>query len=320
MFSAFLLASGLASATAGEWEWRGAIAAQIDPSPHGVFDVGARRGAFSAQLLTDTLDVRWAPELDRGRWWVAARGEFGAAGLLISPWSDGAPDPSRALTASYGGVEGGGIRYLPRGLYAGGQLAARYYLFSAMDATTAPVPEARLLSTPEGIVGYWQESLQGWVRGGANVGPALFSPHVAAEVKARPDWTVAPRVELRAGAGMDQDYLTSTRVGGLNPYVVPLAGAGWAEFWVEDYAAARVGPEGRVPLAGGALVLGAMADLVAFRTFEQEEDAAVGLAATAQWRKERWSVEGSWGYAPWLERQEGVSPMAGWLSVGIDFP
>ena len=318
MLTALLLATGIANAA--EWEWRSAFAVQFDPDPHGVFDLGARSGAFSAQLLTDTLDVRWSPEGDRGRWWVATRAEAAIAHLLPFPWTDGAPDRSRGFGASYAGLEGGGLWYLPHGFYAGGQATARYYSFSERPETTIVVPEPRLLSTPEAVVGYWRESLQAWVRGGANIGPELFSPHAALEVKARPDWTVAPRAELRAGVGLDQDYLTSTRLGGLNPYVVPLAGAGWAEFWVEDYAAARVGPEGRVPLAKGTLALGAMADLAAFRTVEQEDEAAVGFAVTSQWRRERWLVEGSWGYAPWLERQEGISPMAGWLWVGVDFP
>ena len=66
------------------------------------------------------MDLRWTPSWDHGRGWVAARGQFGAAGLMISPWTDGAP--SDGVRASYVGLEGGVLRYLPRGFYAGGQM------------------------------------------------------------------------------------------------------------------------------------------------------------------------------------------------------
>ncbi len=309
----------IALAAAGEpepggWERRGALGAQVDPSPHGVLDLGLRRGDFSAQLLTDTIDLRWSPEGARGRWWIAARGELGAAELLFSPWTDGAPDPSRALAAYYGGIEGGWLRYLPRGFYAGAQARVRYYGFTALEGNSDPPPAPRPLAVPELLAGYWSPSIQGWVRGGASLSPGFAAPHIAGQLSLRPSWRVAPLAELRAGAAEGQDFLTRTRLGGLNPYVVPLAGAGWAEWWVEDYAAARLGLSWRPPLERGTLSLGAAADHARF-----DGQTASGFAGLLGWQRGRWLAEGALGFAPWIERAEDLSAAAGWLLLSADW-
>src|SRR4051812_35878039 len=108
--SAFLIAilAGVPAlprpASADGWQNHFAFGGEINADPHGVGDFGVRKGPFSIQLFTDTLELRYQPESPRGRWWLAARGEALAAGLMLSPWTDGAPDPRRALLASYGGL------------------------------------------------------------------------------------------------------------------------------------------------------------------------------------------------------------------------
>lgn len=294
---------------AAEWEWRASAGAQIDPSSHGVFDFGVRKGPFSIQLLTDTLDVRWAPESDRGRWWIAARGEAFAAGLLLSPWTRGAPDPSRALTASYGGIEGGFVRYLGP-VYLGAQLSERVYLFGGRDETTIPVPGVTSLLSADVIAGYWQPSLHVWVRAGIDLQNTEIQAHVAGEGVFRPRGLVAPRLELRAGWGFHQTDLTRTRMGGLNPYVVPLAGAGWAEWWVENYAAGRAG----LTLQTKYVEAGVLADAAAF-----EGTITTGLAAMLRGTFRRWFAEATLGWAPSIPRQEGVSRLALWVLIGTDW-
>ena len=73
---------------------------EVSATSFGIADLGLRKGPLSLQLYTDTLELRYAPDLARGRYWVAARVEAFAAGLLISPWRDGAPDPARAWGAA----------------------------------------------------------------------------------------------------------------------------------------------------------------------------------------------------------------------------
>src|SRR5438270_804899 len=105
----------IAKSAHAEPEWRATVGGQLDSDSHGILDLGVRNGAFSAQIFTDTLDLRLAPESAGGRLFIVARGEALVAGLLASPWTNGAPDPARSLWASYAGVEGGFVRYLPRG-------------------------------------------------------------------------------------------------------------------------------------------------------------------------------------------------------------
>src|SRR5262245_906835 len=75
-----------AAASATRWQGRAAAGAEISATSFGIFDVGLRKGPLSLQILTDTLDVRYAPERPRGRHWLALRIETFAAGLMISPW------------------------------------------------------------------------------------------------------------------------------------------------------------------------------------------------------------------------------------------
>ena len=97
-----------------------------------------------------------------------------------------------------------------------------------------------------------------------------------------------------AGVAEGTDDLTSTRLGGLNPYVVPLAGAFWGEFWVEDYAAARVGPRWQTERARLAL----LADLA---TFDGQQQAGVAVDTRLTFG-DRAFVAAALGVAPGLER------------------
>src|SRR4051812_22609233 len=91
-----LVAPSAQAAAWGPWEARGMVGGEASATAFGILDLGLRKGPLSLQLYTDPLELRYAPELAHGRYWLAARLETFAAGLMISPWSDGAPDPSRA--------------------------------------------------------------------------------------------------------------------------------------------------------------------------------------------------------------------------------
>src|SRR4051812_45748417 len=95
---------GLGSAQAGSWgpwEGRAMLGGEVSATSFGILDLGLRKGPLSLQLFTDTLELRYAPNLMHGRYWLAVRAETFAAGLMQSPWRDGAPDPARALNAGY---------------------------------------------------------------------------------------------------------------------------------------------------------------------------------------------------------------------------
>src|SRR5581483_8718099 len=135
-------------ARAADWDWRASGGAQLDSSSHGVFDLGVRSGPIAIQLFTDTLEVRFEPKSPAGRGWIAARGEFLAAGLFISPWVDGAPDRGHSRQGYYGGLEGGYVRYLGP-LYAGAQVGERIYFLSASSDGTIPATGAISLLTAD---------------------------------------------------------------------------------------------------------------------------------------------------------------------------
>lgn len=320
IFSSLISLTQAAAAAPGTpWEMRIGGGGELGATSFGIFDLGLRKGPLSIQLLTDTLDLRYAPELKRGRAFVGLRAETFAAGLMISPWTDGAPDPARALYAAYLGLDGGYVRYLPAGFYAGVQGGARLYLFFAQSQTTAAVPGPTPVFTAEGVLGHYTPSSHLWVRAGLDGELTVAMPHVAVEATVRPDWALAPRVEVRGAWARNQDFITRTRLGGLNPYVVPLAGAAWAEFWVESYLALRAGPSVRVRLPSRrvtehSLELAAVSDVAGF-----DGRTELGFGLLGRWRYGRYSLDAALGYAPLVHRQEGISRVTGFLLFGTDW-
>jgi hypothetical protein len=292
-------------------EWRASAGGQIDGDPHGTVDVGVRCGPWSLELLTDTIDARWQPEGEGHRSWVGLRLEALAAGLMFSPWTAGAPDPSRALFASYAGIDAGRIEYLAHGFYAGVEGSVRGYLFSRRSAATqiaAPAPT--LVLSPQLRVGWWSEEAELVATGGADVEQRVTAPKLTAFARATPHaWlgSIAPLFELRAGWAEREDAITRTRLGGLNPYVVPLAGAAWAEWWVEDYAALRGGIDVRMLEAEFAWGL----DVARF-----DGASAFGLFALFRRGFGPVEVDAVFGWAPEIPRQSGVPRVSGWLRVG----
>lgn len=299
-------------------EWHADAGGQFDADSHGAVDLGVRRGAWSLLLETDTLEARLDASGERGRAWGAVRGELGAAGLMISPWRDGAPDPTRALTASYLGAEGGVLAYGPGGTCAGGTFLIRTYGFGALADTTIDVPGPREIVEMTGVAGVYRGPGHAWVQGGM-WGPDP-APSLTLEAVWRPETTLAPVGELRAGWSHGLDDVTRTRLGGLNPYVVPLAGAAWGEWWVDTYAAARVGA--RLHLTAGAWSIqpAAVVDLATFTAVTLPGSGeAVGFAGMVELHRGRFFGEGALGVAPWIPRGEGVSRASVWMRIGVDW-
>ncbi len=125
------------------------------------------------------------------------------------------------------------------------------------------------------------------------------------------------RIELmeRAGWGWGEDDLTRARIGGLNPYVVPVAGLPWAAFLSGRYLTGQL----RVPVKVGAhLELGPQLDVALIRDILRLDDDSfgyalgVGLFADARWGP--WQVELRAGYAPdvgdWQVDQPHLSAFA----------
>ncbi|MEZ4316423.1 MAG: hypothetical protein R3F61_02915 [Myxococcota bacterium] len=224
-----------------DWRFEAELGGQFEQESHGIANFVARRGGLELALYTDTLQVRWDDDMSHGRWWAALRGEAGAVGLVSTRWVDGVPSPEASQLGFYVGPEGGVVRYGPKGTYAGLQASVRYVAFAALPATAEVAPD-RLVAHPEAVLGWYSEPADLYVHGGVAVMPGILSPGLHATLRVHPPGPLMPWLEVRAGVAENTDIVTKTRLGGLNPYVVPLAGAAWAEFWVEDYAAVRAGP------------------------------------------------------------------------------
>ncbi len=306
---------------------------QVDSDSHGDVTFGVRRGSFRAELFTDTVELAFEPQRQHGKAWVAARACGFAAEMFISPWSEGAPLPLYAHPVAYVGVEAGAQRWGPHGLWGGARGWAREYIVDPYGpgATTEPVFRGDL----EG--GMWTPALQASLRVGAHVEPGsraagLFQPHVEGDAHWRPDWRVGPVVEGWGAYASGQGAFTRTRVGGLTPYVVPMAGAAWAEWWVQDYAVGRVGAAaGSVGMATPAPRVRARgqlaADVAAFSdptvyvsTLGVEPTLhAVGFSASGKLTYKHFYTDLAVGYAPWIPRQEGYSRASAFFRVGVDW-
>ncbi|NCG20112.1 MAG: hypothetical protein GWP91_13975 [Rhodobacterales bacterium] len=96
----------------------------------------------------------------------------------------------------------------------------------------------------------------------------------------------------------------------MNPYVVPVAGAAWAEWWVEDYIAARVGTQ----VAPGAFQFALLSDVAWF-----DGQTEVGFALVSHVQKNRLYADVDVGFAPWIPRPEGQARASLWFALGLDW-
>jgi hypothetical protein len=101
----------------------------------------------------------------------------------------------------------------------------------------------------------------------------------------------------------------------MTPYHVPLAGAGWAEFWVEDACAARTGLLGRA----GALTAGVVLDGAVW-TLPQtgNSGAAAGVGLLSRLESGTWFGELSLGRSTTPRPEQGW-PLSVWFSAGTQW-
>jgi hypothetical protein len=292
-----------------------AVGGQINADPHGELTLSLGGPRARLGWYTDTLLARAEAERPQGRGWAELGGQFAGAGLLAWPWRDGAPAPEAALFASTLGGEVGAQRYLPAGLYLGGTLSLRRWRFSAVEGSTAAPPEPRNIAQAELIGGlYRSEAVHLWGRAGLSQEGPQSAPHLVGEARYQPiDRRIGPHLRLSAGLAEGQTDRTTTRLGGLNPHVVPLAGAGWGEWWVEDYAALRVGASvGRPQAEDWGLRVAPIVDLAAF-----DGQRAYGLGALVRAHRGRGALVLDLGHAPAIVRQPGIGRSSLYLSLSV---
>jgi len=317
----------LSAASEPSWEWKMLAGAEVSEATHGVFNLGIRRGAFSAEIHTDTLDLRWNEELGFGRAWVGGRVAAFAAELFIAPWINGSYAPEHGVRATYGELSTGYVHYLPKHFYLGTQLEARRYLFAASgDAVTlSEIPEDTWRLKSSTFLGYWTGPLKGRLSGGIDFlsdGGFGVTPWLQAELLYHPGtWFLTPFVELRSGMLFSGSELASSiirfRLGGMNPYVVPVAGMSWAESWAQYYMASRAGLE----YADDTLGFSIFADHAYYSQELHETSHALGVGTGFWLIWDDWRLDLAAGYAPVAQRAADakVAPISGWITVGRDW-
>ena len=186
----------------------------------------------------------------------------------------------------------------------------RAWWFLPTPTTTVDVPGWTNIATVRGLGGWWTEAASVDVYFGVDLRDDRASPHLASRWRWTPDWRIRPMMCGQFGWAQGQDAITLTRLGGINPYVIPLAGAAWAEFRVEDYAAVQLGPSLNFEKWNVDL-LTHVAHFSGRTKF--------GLGPRLQLQPGRLGIEVSAGYAPTLERQRGPA-ISGYLLLTWSSP
>jgi len=131
---------------------------------------------------------------------------------------------------------------------------------------------------------------------------------------------IRTQVAERLGWGHGNDDLYRVRLGGMNPYVVPLAGAPWAAFLSDRYIAARWSWHVNV---WRDLEVGPLVDLVWMddirRTGESPGGFQTGLGALADWRLGNFQVDLHVGWSPTMDWQASGGQVSLFAALGWQY-
>lgn len=327
-----------------------------EPGFHGILIVDGRFEPREDQELrltlnTDTAIVRYAFFDDEVEVGIYGKGQYVLAGLLQDYYLGAEPVPEYGFDASY--VEAGLDAKLGSGAHwVHARIAGRKWFFSrnetadfyalppdfyefeqeigytywdlAADAAFAGMHRIvfeRLVGIAFGarIVAGYRNDDSPWGLGLRN-NPAHFTPRFHQWLRAGFSYFDGARLQVHqeAGAAHRGDDVTRTRIGGLNPYVVRIAGVPWAGFLSQNYASARMSHHVRlwgdvewVLIADGAMVWDVP------RVGLDEFEPIVGLGTGLDWRAGPWQFDLALGYSPDTGWQRVEAPLvSGYLGVG----
>jgi hypothetical protein len=302
-----------------------------------------RRSRFMLDFNSDTLRLQWdGIRFGRIELGVQAAGEVLIAGLLTSYYTDGRNDMSRGFFASYVSLAAfAKLHAKPH--YLELAVTGRRWFFSGNGSTRADltlppeawVGEVRLRYTLWNIAperSLWEaHRLHPRVRGfafGVEVGfdeRSLASrwgvPEDPRNDPSQHGWVI--KQWMRAGVQLSrrvrlqldeqaiwmwgEDDLTRQRVGGMNPYSVPLAGAPWAGYLAGKLAALHASLHVRVKQQHE---LGVVLDGVALEDADRlgalgRPGLLAGIGLFADLRVKTWQIDLRTGWSPTLNAPVG---------------
>jgi hypothetical protein len=239
------------------WRWTGFF------KPNVASEISVNTDTVQAQV--DAWDVG-IPGSSVSTW---ARAEGLLAGVNTQWMQDGVNRWERGFTASYAQVGFRASQTAARVFTVETELAFRGWLFTPLPLLSAPgaTPTPLLVAEPRVRLKFDGRrpdahglglftGVAGWLETGvdARLGTRPFGEGT----RNRLPWNALPRrvqgrgflgahtgrwwLQARAEAalGVDEDDLSRTRVGGLNPYTVNMPGAAWGEFLCERFIATHV--------------------------------------------------------------------------------
>jgi hypothetical protein len=319
-----------------------------------------KHGRAAVEFNTDTLRVFWTGmRLGDLQLETMLGGEAILAGLLPDYYQDGARLPEQGFNAGWVQFAQRAKGRIAPDTFMELELGGRRWFFSANDDTAADfvLPAQAWVFEPRLRYTWWR--LQGdaaWsdrhrvfprhqgiaiggelgadVRSSARPWGALGNTRNAADEVVlvasqwlRAGWQLHPRVRTEfvetASLGAGQDDLTRARLGGLNPYVVPIAGAPWASWLSETYVSGLWSWHFK---ALEDLELGPLATATYLvdrgRTGASgEADVILGVGGLVDWRHGPWQVDLRGGWSPTVADLSDQASFSTWLSVGwaMDF-
>lgn len=292
---------------------------------------------------------------------LVARGEALMAGLLFDAYTRGERTPDRSFYASYVQLLPSIKWHPRDRHSLELTLGARRWFFGSMPrtATDFTLPPEAYVFEPRLAYTYWRIRAAGseWephrlhpritgvatgvqlgldVRSdtrawGANVGgqldprnrpgAAIFTARQWLYAGARLSNRARLQFEEHASYGVGEDDLTRNRLGGMNPYVVPLSGLPWAAVLTERLVAAQASlhlrPAARAPHELGLAIDGAaFADPYRVGALSRY-GAAGGTSVFGDFRFGRVELHGRFGYAvptAWLNSRPNLSAL---VSMGV---
>lgn len=319
--------------------------------------VRGEAGALRLTLNTDTLDVSYdAPCWGRVCAGAQVRGQALFGGLLSDYYAGGLLDSTRAFQASSVLGSGWVQARLPDDWYARYQVGVRKWLFGRAGDTAAALvlpPNTEVVEQALALT-YWgfapdrsqwepHRTLMRYTGLGLGVrflldarvddrawglndprnAPDRFIPRIRQWSRYGASLTDGLRVQVSQhfGWGSGEDDLTRDRLGGLNPYVVPLGGVPWAAFLAGRYVAGRLSLHGRVWADGPSdLEVGAFVDGLAARDLERVGSrrfgGALGAGGFVDARLGAWQADLHVGYAPGLGWGAEDHYLSAYLAVG----
>lgn len=306
---------GLWISTALGADWRVLGGGEFNADPHGIIEVGYRDELIQIEWLTNTLELKREMVTDSGRKWGAIRGEAVMAGLLPFPWVDGRPAPELGSDASLARVEFGSVKYYQWSMYAGGivQLGKEWFAHGR-DSLFRSELQNRFVTHPQIILGRYTEELHAYLQIGnylLDIDTKAIQNYAQAHLYWKPKWRFAPTVESHAATSENLDALHRFRIGGLNPYVIPLAGAAWGEWWAEEFASLQLGIPVNITVKQTTTSLKPIVDFARF-----DEQSAYGFGFELGTIYDRFIINMGWGMAPSIQRAKGVGHQSLWIEVG----